>query len=240
MGEVGERRREPAASSSGGTRGTGRVVLVRHGETEWSMARRHTGRTDIPLNPEGRRLAIHLRPTLAAITGIDTALVLTSPLKRARETCALAGLGDRAEVDDDLLEWDYGEAEGHTTEEMRADTPGWSVWTGHLARGETVEQVGARADRVIARVRAHDGLSVLFAHAHVLRILAARWCELPPDLGRVLMLDPASVSILGHERETSVIERWNMVPTGATERFIVTPEPTATMSAVSPDSSTTS
>jgi broad specificity phosphatase PhoE len=217
-----------------------RVVLVRHGETSWSSTRRHTGRTDIPLNPEGRRLAVQLRPALAAITGIGTALVLTSPLRRARDTCELAGLGDRAEVDDDLLEWDYGEAEGRTTEEMRGEIPGWSVWTNRLARGETIEQVGARADRVIARLRAHDGLCVLFAHAHILRILAARWCELPPDAGRALMLDPASLSILGHERETPVIERWNMVPIGATERFIGTPEPTATLSAVSADSSTTS
>jgi broad specificity phosphatase PhoE len=214
-----------------------RVVLVRHGETEWSSTRRHTGRTDIPLNPEGRQLARDLRPALAAITGIETALVLTSPLRRARDTCNLAGLGDRAEVDDDLLEWDYGEAEGRTTEQMQTATPGWSVWTTHLARGETIEQVAARADRVIARVRAYDGLSVLFAHAHVLRILAARWCELPPNDGRALMLDPASMSILGHERTTPVIERWNMVPIGATERFIGTPGPTATMSAVSADSS---
>jgi probable phosphoglycerate mutase len=217
-----------------------RVVLVRHGETSWSSQRRHTGRTDIPLNPEGRRLAIQLRPALAAVTGIDAALVLTSPLQRARETCDLAGLGGRAEVDPDLLEWDYGEAEGRTTEELRAEIPGWSVWTHHLARGETVEQVGARADLVIARLRAYDGLSVLFAHAHILRILAARWCELTPDSGRALTLDPASLSILGHERETPVIERWNMVPIGAIERFIVTPEPTATMSAVSGDSSATS
>jgi broad specificity phosphatase PhoE len=217
-----------------------RVVLVRHGETSWSSTRRHTGRTDIPLNPEGRRLAIHLRPVLAAITGINTALVLTSPLQRARDTCALAGLGDRADVDGDLLEWDYGEAEGRTTEEMRAEVPGWSVWTDRLERGETIEQVSARADRVIARLRAHDGLSVLFAHAHILRILAARWCELTPDCGRVLMLDPASVSILGHERDTPVIERWNMVPIGDTERFIGTPEPTATISTVSADSSATS
>jgi broad specificity phosphatase PhoE len=217
-----------------------RVVLVRHGETSWSSTRRHTGRTDIPLNPEGRRLAIRLRPVLAAITGINTALVLTSPLQRARDTCALAGLGDRAVVDGDLLEWDYGDAEGRTTEEMRAEVPGWSVWTDRLERGETIEQVSARADRVIARLRAHDGLSVLFAHAHILRILAARWCELTPDSGRVLMLDPASVSILGHERDTPVIERWNMVPIGDTERFIGTPEPTATISTVSADSSTTS
>src|SRR5215203_326873 len=116
-----------------------RVVLVRHGETEWSSARRHTGRTDIPLNDEGRRLAASLQPVLAAITGIDHALVLTSPLQRARETCALAGLGDRAEVVADLVEWDYGTAEGRRTDEIRVEVPGWTVWTHHPAGGETVE-----------------------------------------------------------------------------------------------------
>jgi broad specificity phosphatase PhoE len=217
-----------------------RVVLVRHGETSWSSQRRHTGRTDIPLNPEGRRLAVQLQPLLATITGIDSALVLTSPLRRARETCELAGMGARAEVCDDLLEWDYGEAEGRTTEEMRAEVPGWSVWTTRLQRGESVDQVGARADRVLARVRAYDGLSVLFAHAHILRIVAARWCGLAPDCGRVLMCDPASLSILGHEREAPVIERWNLVAIDRVERFIDTPGPAATMSAISADSSRTS
>jgi broad specificity phosphatase PhoE len=216
---------------------SGRVVLVRHGETAWSSQRRHTGRTDIPLNPEGRRLAVHLRPALAAITGIEGALVLTSPLQRARETCELAGLGERAEVCPDLVEWDYGEAEGHTTEEMRALMPGWTVWRDRLQRGESVEEVGSRADRVLALVRAHDGLSVLFAHAHVLRILAARWCGMAADCGRALQCDPASMSILGHERETPVIERWNLVPIGATERFIDTPGPAATLPSMSADSS---
>jgi probable phosphoglycerate mutase len=198
-------------------------VLVRHGETAWSSQRRHTGRTDIPLNPEGRRLATELRPMLATVTGIGSALVLTSPLRRARETCELAGMGDRAEVCDDLLEWDYGEAEGRTTEQMRAEEPDWSVWTSRLRRGESVDQVGVRADRVLGRVRSHDGLSVLFAHAHFLRILAARWCGLAANCGRVLMLDPASLSILGRERETPVIERWNLVAIDRAERFIDTP-----------------
>jgi probable phosphoglycerate mutase len=214
-----------------------RVVLVRHGETAWSSQRRHTGRTDIPLNPEGQRLAVDLGPMLATIGGIEHALVLTSPLQRARETAALAGFADRAEVCDDLLEWDYGEAEGRTTEEMRGDVPGWSVWTHPLQRGESVEHVAARADRVLARVRAQAGLSVVFAHAHILRILAARWCGLPPAFGRVLLCDPASVSILGHERDTPAIERWNMVPVGATERFIDTPGAAATISSMSADSS---
>ena len=146
-----------------------RVVLVRHGETEWSSTRRHTGRTDIPLNDEGRRLAAGLQPVLAGITGIDDALVLTSPLQRARDTCALAGLGDRAEIEADLVEWDYGEAEGRRTDEMRRRTPGWTVWTHDPVGGESVDDVGRRADRLLARVHGEDRLVVLFAHAHILR-----------------------------------------------------------------------
>ena len=199
-----------------------RVVLVRHGETEWSSARRHTGRTDIPLNAEGARLAETLRPVLAGITGMDDALVLTSPLERARETCERAGLGDRALVDPDLVEWDYGEAEGKRTEEMRQQIPGWSVWTHPIVGGESLEDVGRRADRVLARVAIEDRLVVLFAHAHILRILTARWCGLDAGLGSAFALDPASVSILGHEREDHVVERWNMVTTGDLQRFIGT------------------
>ncbi len=213
-----------------------RVVLVRHGETAWSSQRRHTGRTDIPLNDEGRQLARLLQPVLAAIAGIDSALVLTSPLRRARDTCIAAGLGERAEVVDDLVEWDYGEAEGRTTVEIQAEMPGWSVWTHPLHDGELIEQVGARADRVLARVRAHDGLAVLFAHAHVLRILAARWCGLAPVGGRIFTLDPASVSILGHERDVAVIERWNVVP----DRFIGSAEAPATIPEIGADGSATS
>jgi broad specificity phosphatase PhoE len=199
-----------------------RVVLVRHGETEWSSTRRHTGRTDIPLNEEGKRLAAGLRPILDGLKGIGDALVLTSPLQRARATCELAGLGEKAIVDDDLLEWDYGEAEGKRTDELRRLIPGWSVWTHPLAGGESLEDVGRRADRVLARASLEVRLVVLFAHAHVLRILAARWCGLDAGLGRVLTLDPASVSILGHEREVPIIERWNLVATGDLERFIGT------------------
>jgi broad specificity phosphatase PhoE len=197
-----------------------RVVLVRHGETEWSSARRHTGRTDIPLDEEGRRLAESLRPVLAGITGMDDALVLTSPLQRARDTCARAGLGDRAIVEPNLLEWDYGVAEGRRTAEMRQEIPGWSVWTHPIVGGESLEEVGDRADKVLARIAAEERLVVLFAHAHILRILAARWCGLDAGLGSVFALDPASVSILGHEREDHVIERWNMVTTGDLQRFI--------------------
>jgi broad specificity phosphatase PhoE len=199
-----------------------RVVLVRHGETEWSSSRRHTGRTDIPLNDEGRRLAEGLRPILGGITGIRDALVLSSPLQRAHDTCVLSGLGPRAVVEPDLVEWDYGVAEGKRTDEMRRTTPGWSVWTHPLVGGESLEDVGRRVDRVLARAAVEDRLVVLFAHAHVLRILAARWCGLDAGLGQILTLDPASVSILGHEREVPVIERWNLVGTGDLDRFIGT------------------
>jgi probable phosphoglycerate mutase len=217
-----------------------RVVLVRHGETEWSSTRRHTGRTDIPLNAEGRRLAADLRPVLAGITGIADALVLTSPLQRARDTCALAGLGERAEVVDDLVEWDYGAAEGRTTAEMRRELPGWTVWEDDPEGGETVDDVGRRADRLLARIHAETRLVVAFAHAHVLRILTARWCRLDPRAGRLLILDPASVSILGHERETRCIERWNLVTTGDLERFLGIAGGAATIDPMSAHSSTTS
>jgi broad specificity phosphatase PhoE len=199
-----------------------RVVLVRHGETAWSSARRHTGRTDIPLNEEGRRLAEGLQPLLAGLTGIDDALVLMSPLKRACDTCILAGLGARAQIEPNLIEWDYGVAEGKRTDEMRQQIPGWSVWTHPIVGGESLEDVGHRADKVLARVAAEDRIVVLFAHAHILRILAARWCGLDAGLGSAFALDPASVSILGHEREDHVIERWNLVATGDLERFIGT------------------
>jgi broad specificity phosphatase PhoE len=187
-----------------------RLVLVRHGETSWSRQRRHTGRTDIPLDAEGRRRARALAPVLGATPA--GALVLTSPLRRARETAALAGLGDRAQLCDDLLEWDYGEYEGRRTSDIRTEIPGWSVWTNPIVGGESVEQVGARADRVIGRAIAHGGLSVMFAHAHVLRILGARWCGWPAGNGASLTLEPASISVLGHEREVPVIEHWNVLP----------------------------
>ena len=197
-----------------------RLVLVRHGETDWSSTRRHTGRTDIPLNDEGRRLAASLQPVLGGLIGMDDAVVLTSPLQRARDTCALAGLGDRAEIEPDLLEWDYGTAEGRRTTDVRETVPGWSVWTHDIVGGESVDDVGARADRLLERLALEHRLVVAFAHAHILRILTARWCGLDPRAGRMLMLDPASVSILGHEREQPCIERWNLVTTGDLERFV--------------------
>ncbi len=189
---------------------TGRLALVRHGETTWSRQRRHTGRSDIPLDDDGRARARALRPVLAALPGIDDATVLVSPLRRARETADLAGLGARGERCDDLLEWDYGDYEGRRTVEIRTEVPGWSVWSGPIPGGETIDEVTARVDRVIDR--SAGALTVLFAHAHVLRVLAARWLGLPPERGRSLTLDPASLSVLGHEREERVIETWNLVP----------------------------
>ena len=188
----------------------GRLALVRHGETHWSRQRRHTGRSDIPLDAEGRIRAAALRPVLAGLPSIDTATIFVSPLRRARETATLAGLGDRGELCDDLLEWDYGAYEGRRTSEIRTEVPGWSVWSGDVPNGETIDQVAARADRMIER--SSGELTVLFAHAHLLRVLAVRWLRLSPDHGRSFTLEPASVSILGHEREERVIEMWNVVP----------------------------
>lgn len=184
----------------------GEIWLVRHGETEWSAAGRHTGRTDIPLTDAGREQARALR---AILGDRRFALVLTSPLVRARETCELAGHGEADQALVDLREWDYGEYEGRTTASIREERPGWTVWTGGVPGGETVEQVGARAAAVLRRVEGTSGDVALFSHAHFLRILAAVWLGLPPRDGRLLRLDTASVSRLGWERETHVILTWN-------------------------------
>jgi broad specificity phosphatase PhoE len=183
--------------------------LVRHGETEWSLSGAHTSRTDIPLTDEGRRRAEKLRDFLKD-TKFDA--VFESPMHRARETCAIAGFGDVAVIENGLKEWDYGVYEGKTTKEIQAEIPGWSVWKDEIKGGETVDHVGERADGVIARAlaAAPDGGKVaLFAHAHILRILAARWIGLAADGGRLFALGTGSVSVLGFERETRVIERWN-------------------------------
>ena len=182
------------------------VVLVRHGETEWSRAGKHTGRTDIPLTDLGREQA---RAVGAALRGRDFALVLTSPLARAAETCKLAGFGDLAEKRDELMEWDYGAYEGRTTPEIREERPGWLLWNDGVPGGETIEEVGARVDRVIAELRAAGGDALLFAHGHVLRALTARWLGLEPAAGRLFALDPATLSTLGYERETAVLRLWN-------------------------------
>ena len=185
---------------------THRIWLVRHGETEWSKSGQHTGRTDIPLTATGEEQGKALGRHLA---GKEFALVLTSPLGRARETCRLAGFDAAAQVSEDLLEWNYGIYEGRTTADVRAKQPGWSIWTTPVPQGETVEQVGERARRVIERADAVAGDVALFAHAHVLRILGACWIGLPALHGRTLALGTASISVLGYERETRVIQVWN-------------------------------
>jgi len=182
------------------------VVLVRHGETDWSGAGKHTGRTDVPLNERGRREARALAGMLA---GRRFALVLTSPLSRAVETCRLAGLGDRALVRDELAEWDYGAYEGRTTAEIRMRRPGWSLWRDGVEGGETIAQVGARADRLVPELEAAGGDVAVFAHGHLLRVLAARWLGVEPDAGRLLALDPATISALGFEHEWRVLRAWN-------------------------------
>ena len=182
-----------------------RLVVVRHGETEWSKAHRHTGRTDVPLTDEGEAAAARLKPVLA---GRHFALVLTSPLQRARETAALAGFPD-AEPCDDLLEWDYGEDEGRTTAEIREERPGWSVWSDGPKDGEPIAHVAVRAERVIDRALAAGGDTLAFAHAHVLRILTARWLMMHPELGRRFQLATAAPSTLGWEHDYRVIETWS-------------------------------
>jgi probable phosphoglycerate mutase len=182
------------------------LVLVRHGATEWSLNGRHTGRTDLPLTDAGRAEAKAMRERLA---GWTFARVLTSPFGRARETAELAGLGDQAVVDDDLREWDYGDYEGITTAEVRTTRPGWTVWNGGCPGGEDADAVGVRADRVISRASTADGAVAVFSHGHFLRVLTARWLELPARAGARFVLRTATLSVLGHERETRVIDRWN-------------------------------
>jgi probable phosphoglycerate mutase len=183
-----------------------RAWLIRHGETEWARDGRHTGRTDVPLTELGRSQAVAAGRKVA---GQAFAEVFSSPLSRALETCRIAGYSDRAEILDDLREWDYGDDEGRTTPEIGTERPGWSIWGEGPRNGETVDEVGLRADRVIARIRAAEGDVLCFAHGHVLRILAARWLELPAVDGRLFALSTATVSVLGSEREAPVIQRWN-------------------------------
>jgi probable phosphoglycerate mutase len=183
----------------------GDVWLVRHGATDWSEAGRHTSTTDLPLLASGEEAARSLQPRLA---GHDFALVLTSPRDRARRTAELAGFPG-AEAYDDLVEWDYGDYEGVTTDEIRRTVPGWTVWTHPCPGGETAHQVSARLDRVVARCQAADADALLFGHGHALRALTARWLGLPVTEGRLLRLDTGTVSRLGHERETRVVLTWN-------------------------------
>jgi probable phosphoglycerate mutase len=181
--------------------------LIRHGETAWTLSGAHTGRSDLPLTPNGERQALAIGERLA---GREFSLVLSSPLGRARETCRLAGYAEGSMIDDDLQEWDYGEYEGLSTHQIREGRPGWKLWRDGVPGGETVEDVGARADRVIARAAQADGDVALFAHGHLLRILASRWLGLPADCGRMFALSTATLSVLGHERETRVIAKWNV------------------------------
>lgn len=180
--------------------------LVRHGETEWARTGRHTGLTDIPLTATGRQQALDLGPRLV---GHTFPVVVSSPLSRALDTAHLAGYGDRVQVDADLVEWDYGDDEGRTYAEIRADRPDWTIWTLGPLAGERIGTIQARVDRVIARARAIDGITLCFAHGHVLRILGARWIGLAATGGGSLALDTATISILGWDRDSPVIRRWN-------------------------------
>ena len=183
-----------------------KVYLLRHGETEWSLNGRHTGVTDIPLTENGRRIARLLQPILAKE---KFALVLTSPLQRARETCELAGLGTLASIDRDLMEWNYGEYEGVTTEQIRQTKPNWSIFRDGCPGGESSLEIGARADRIVAKVRAVDGNVALFSHGHFLRVLAARWINLSASYGEHFLLDTATLNILGYYREAPAFKIWN-------------------------------
>ncbi len=186
--------------------GVGEAVLVRHAETEWSLNGRHTGRTDIPLTEHGREVAAALRERLSPW---QFDLVLVSPAVRARETCELCGLADGEQLRPDLLEWDYGDYEGLTTPEIREERPDWRLWRDGCPGGESAADVGARADRVIAEILASHAHVAVFSHGHMLRVLGARWMALGPELGARLGLSTAAVCVLGHERDTQVIARWN-------------------------------
>ena len=182
------------------------LFAIRHGETVWSRSGQHTGTTDLPLTETGRQLAERLRPLLAKET---FALVLVSPMRRACETCGLAGFGDRAVVDPNLLEWNYGAYEGLTAREIDNRAPSWLIFRNGCPGGETPQEVGLRVDRVIARVRAVSGDTVLFAHGHVLRVLAARWLGLSVSAGQHFVLDTGTVSVLGHYRDIPAVKIWN-------------------------------
>ena len=183
-----------------------RLFAIRHGETAWSLSGQHTGTTDIPLTDNGRRLAERLRPVLAKEA---FALVLVSPLQRARETCRLAGLGDAAVIERDLMEWNYGEYEGLTPKQIHEMRPGWLIFRDGCPGGEGPEQVGARVDRVIARARAADGDVALFAHGHVLRVFVARWIGSPASEGQHFLLDTGTLCILGYYRDVPAVKVWN-------------------------------
>ncbi len=183
-----------------------KIFIVRHGQTEWSANGRHTSRTDLPLTDEGVQQATGLA---AQLRGDRFSLVLCSPLRRARETCELVGFGQVAEICEDLREWDYGDYEGLTTPEIRERNPDWNLWRDGCPGGETPEQVAQRVDRVLARMRTVNGEVLAFAHGHVLRVLTAGWLGMPPAAGARFALAAGAIGVLGYERETEVIERWN-------------------------------
>lgn len=182
------------------------IYLIRHGETEWAKNGRHTGRTDIPLTDAGREQAGFLLPIFDEV---KFACILSSPLKRALETANIAGLGSRLEVDNDLMEWDYGDFEGLKTKEIREQVPDWTVWTHPCPKGETIEQVSQRAYRVVAKLRSIEGNVAVFSHGHFLRVLVSRWIGLPSNYGRCFLLGTSTLSILGYEDEKPVIKTWN-------------------------------
>jgi broad specificity phosphatase PhoE len=189
--------------------GPERIVLVRHGETEWSASGQHTSRTDLPLVQAGRDQALALAQTLR---GRTFTVVLSSPLKRALETCRLTGFGDVVELREDLREWDYGEYEGLTTAEIKDGRPDWVLWRDGCPGGESPDQVSARADRLLASLAKIDGEVLIFAHGHILRVLSARWVDMAVGAGARLLLSAGALCVLGHERETRVLERWNETP----------------------------
>lgn len=182
------------------------VFAIRHGETAWSLNGRHTGTTDIALTENGRRLALKMRPVLA---DNQFELVLCSPMQRARETCELAGLSDKAVIDPDLMEWNYGEYEGLTPKQIQEKAPGWLIFRDGCPGGETPEQVAARIDRVIARSRAADGDTALFSHGHLLRVFVARWIGLPAGSGQHFLLNTGTLCVLGYYRDVPAVRTWN-------------------------------
>lgn len=188
------------------TRGAEQVLLVRHAETEWSLSGRHTGRRDIPLTDSGRAAAVRLRERLA---GVELARVLVSPSSRARETCELCGCGARAEPRPDLMEWNYGDYEGLTSAEIKAERPDWSLWRDGCPGGESPAEIGARAERVIAELRESAGTVAVFSHGHMLRVLGAHWIGLPTARGASLGLATGALCLLGYEHEAPILARWN-------------------------------
>jgi broad specificity phosphatase PhoE len=200
------------------------LFAIRHGETAWSLTGQHTGTTDIPLTESGRQLAERMQPVLARF---PFELVLCSPMLRARETCELTGFGDKAAIEPDLVEWNYGEYEGLTPQQIHEVAPGWMIFRDGCSAGETPEQVGARVDRVIARSRTVDGNVALFAHGHILRVLAARWIGLPAGDGQHFLLNTGTLGVLGYYRDVPAVRIWNAPLIGQSAEIASSHEPSA-------------